>query len=1073
MFQADDPGIKPSVIKLCADPAPVAEKPSKQGYELSLNGAAGDPQAWTVQSRRRSDLDLILSTIKTLIVQLKPWNAKRPKSVLSHLRLTNGQPLVTQRPRDSRPVSSLADIVAATAVVRTTSDQWLAKPVARRRAPAAPVLTRHQRRAAPPPALSPRASSHSAEQDSFFGSSTLTAASAGIKFIKSLPGAVAHAMGIRGKDESSDKPDTQPTSTKAEADAASPPSAPHSLWHPSSSPPPGPKWQHINQPRAGPASSSFASSSLSSSSTSRGAPPRHATQQRIPLRTPPTLFETWPKPPPPQAASAPAGPFDDGGWDATTTTEDWVDTELMCLRSLAESLPTLPAAALSAASGRLAGDDAAVPIGLWPVELAPQEQQAAAAAAAGSAAAQSEALEPARGGDGLRDPPALPGTQADVVLDDSSDSDDLDAEPGARPGAGPSSHAAALPPGLRGATGALLLRASDVGRLRPGEWLNDNAVEMAIRLTERLQLGPRARSLAHVMSTVFFSRLSSRSDVSLAALGADYGRVRRWTKRADVFSKTLLLVPVHSRGHWSLIAVINPAAAARRFRAMATVADPVRAGLADAEATMVQRGVDPEEAAALVRARAARLGVDTSDPMWFAPLLGRLPSVRVVPQARARVTVRRRGGRESSGSARLAGGEGAAAKAAAEPTIDLDGSDDGSASTPAPSDAGGQGVRTPRGRPSATGSAGNGSGWTSPPSSESFKSGRSRSSSEAAAAATVSPLSLVGMEELEAAAASSLGWREGDASAAECCIVHCDSLRAHNTAKCAAAVRHWLVREWERRRGSGYSLLRGRGVGCAQTAATEAEAEAGALVSLERGFTRDGRPLIPHVALRVPTQDNSCDCGVYTAAFGRAMLAVLGVWADAPTPPAGSSPAAGTASAAAAEGSASPVTGRLPTDVPALRGAAGAASPPLLPAELSTPACLFSLRLHSRRKAWPLEDRLSLDQLEVRRQRLDLALHMLAAVGGSPEARLSLSIPWAGPPAPRWEGRPSDAGIMRAARQALPEPAPATPAASVRSAVESAHVNVLDLASDEDEEEDDEVSFSAEASARQAKRARR
>ena len=1048
---------------------------------MVLNVASKPPDGprltWTAQSKDTQALLQFVSLAATECLQSQARRKRLPARTPPHTSLTSGRALLPLPRRGPAPAPTRPEIAAAA----VKAGLGLAKPVLRGLPAAAAFRTRHMARAAAPPPLSPRAGEPAAAEGHRDGSANSWTATAGLNLLKGVTSAVASLWGAgsstaEGSGTTPAQQGRQPEAAGARAgDAVT--TAPHSLWPSQPLPAQAPQWDHPSQrPAASPSSASSSRSAL---------PSRQASRQRSGWRVP-GLHAPWQRATPRRAATRASGLLSDGGWDATTTTEDWVDTELMCLRSLADSLPSLPAAALSAASGRAAqgGGDAATPIGLWPVELAPVEQPEAAAAAV--PAAQAATSEQPEAGP-TEDSPALPSLQADVVLDDSSDCDSEDggtsAAKGSRAGGGGGPSAAALPAGLRGASGALLLRASDLGRLRPGEWLNDNAVEMAIRLTERLQLGPRARALAHVMSTVFFSRLSSRSDVALAALAADYDRVRRWTKRADVFSKTLLLVPVHSRGHWSLIAVINPAAAARRFRAMASVVDPVRAGLADAEATMVQRGADPEAVAELVRARAAQLGVDTSDPMHFAPLLGRLPSVRVTPQhaPRARVSVRRRQKGSGSGSARSASSASAEASAAAESTIDLDGSDDGSGAAPTATSAAGAArecepaVGTPpqgrRASVSSGASAESAAALASPLLGGSRKSGRSSSGSGRGSAPCVSPLSLVGMEELEAAAAGCLGWREDDATAAECCIVHCDSLRAHDTAKCAAAVRHWLVREWERRRGSGYSLLRGRGVSSNRAISTEHEAEAGALVALQRGRTCNGRPLVPHIGLRVPTQDNSCDCGVFAAAFGRAMLAVLGSWADAPKPtPVASPPDCDAAGSGAAAGSASLPKAEASPGGQASLGGSQAPSPPLLPPEFSTPASLFSLRARRHRQAWPLEGRLALDQLEVRRRRLDLALHMLTAVGGSSEARLALSIPWAGPPAPRWEGRASDAGLMRAACEALP---PAEPAAPERSGVQQArttHSDVLDLASEEEEEEEEEDSQFSGGS--QAKRAR-
>ena len=56
--------------------------------------------------------------------------------------------------------------------------------------------------------------------------------------------------------------------------------------------------------------------------------------------------------------------------------------------------------------------------------------------------------------------------------------------------------------------------------------------------------GANFRSV-YAFSTFFFSRL----------MDAGYSAVRRWTKKVDLFSYSLVLVPVHLGMHWCLAAV--------------------------------------------------------------------------------------------------------------------------------------------------------------------------------------------------------------------------------------------------------------------------------------------------------------------------------------------------------------------------------------------------------------------------------------------------------------------------------------------------------------------------------------
>ncbi|KIY69675.1 cysteine proteinase [Cylindrobasidium torrendii FP15055 ss-10] len=93
---------------------------------------------------------------------------------------------------------------------------------------------------------------------------------------------------------------------------------------------------------------------------------------------------------------------------------------------------------------------------------------------------------------------------------------------------------------------------TDIRRLLPGTWLNDEI----INFYGALMLG-RSESnkendkfpKAHYFSTFFWSKLEKD--------GYDKGRLAKWTKKFDLFSKDVVLIPVnHNNVHWTA-AVIN------------------------------------------------------------------------------------------------------------------------------------------------------------------------------------------------------------------------------------------------------------------------------------------------------------------------------------------------------------------------------------------------------------------------------------------------------------------------------------------------------------------------------------
>ncbi|KAI7834419.1 hypothetical protein BX661DRAFT_138513 [Kickxella alabastrina] len=87
--------------------------------------------------------------------------------------------------------------------------------------------------------------------------------------------------------------------------------------------------------------------------------------------------------------------------------------------------------------------------------------------------------------------------------------------------------------------------ARDLQTLMPGKWLNDEVINFYMQLIMGRSAnagGGKAASLpkVHAFNTFFFSTLRENG----------YARVKRWTRRIDVFAMDLVVVPVHLGVHW-------------------------------------------------------------------------------------------------------------------------------------------------------------------------------------------------------------------------------------------------------------------------------------------------------------------------------------------------------------------------------------------------------------------------------------------------------------------------------------------------------------------------------------------
>ncbi|EDP42402.1 hypothetical protein MGL_3160 [Malassezia globosa CBS 7966] len=101
------------------------------------------------------------------------------------------------------------------------------------------------------------------------------------------------------------------------------------------------------------------------------------------------------------------------------------------------------------------------------------------------------------------------------------------------------------------------VEAHDMAKLRPGKWLNDEVINFYGQLIQqrsndadaenaRAKHGPCAFWRVHVFSSFFWQNLTTRG----------YAGVRRWSRRVDLFTKDLVLMPINvGQAHWVCAAI--------------------------------------------------------------------------------------------------------------------------------------------------------------------------------------------------------------------------------------------------------------------------------------------------------------------------------------------------------------------------------------------------------------------------------------------------------------------------------------------------------------------------------------
>ena len=99
------------------------------------------------------------------------------------------------------------------------------------------------------------------------------------------------------------------------------------------------------------------------------------------------------------------------------------------------------------------------------------------------------------------------------------------------------------------------LKHTDLLRLNPGVWLNDEIINFYIRLCEEREKAA-SRALARnpnlFMNSFFYDKLVDHGR------GFKYSNVQKWVKGADIFSCNRVFIPVDMSQHWSLICISIP-----------------------------------------------------------------------------------------------------------------------------------------------------------------------------------------------------------------------------------------------------------------------------------------------------------------------------------------------------------------------------------------------------------------------------------------------------------------------------------------------------------------------------------
>ncbi|KAG0494945.1 hypothetical protein HPP92_005939 [Vanilla planifolia] len=99
----------------------------------------------------------------------------------------------------------------------------------------------------------------------------------------------------------------------------------------------------------------------------------------------------------------------------------------------------------------------------------------------------------------------------------------------------------------------------DVELLEPDTFINDTIIDFYIKyLQDKIQSNDKNRF--HFFNSFFFRKLADldKDPGSISEGRAAFQRVRKWTRKVDIFEKDYIFIPVNFNLHWSLLVICHP-----------------------------------------------------------------------------------------------------------------------------------------------------------------------------------------------------------------------------------------------------------------------------------------------------------------------------------------------------------------------------------------------------------------------------------------------------------------------------------------------------------------------------------
>lgn len=111
----------------------------------------------------------------------------------------------------------------------------------------------------------------------------------------------------------------------------------------------------------------------------------------------------------------------------------------------------------------------------------------------------------------------------------------------------------------KGDPDAVSLSKRDIELLQPETFINDTIIDFYIKYLKN-NIRPEERNRFHFFNSFFFRKLADldKNPSSASEGRAAFLRVRKWTRKVNLFEKDYVFIPVNFNLHWSLIVICHP-----------------------------------------------------------------------------------------------------------------------------------------------------------------------------------------------------------------------------------------------------------------------------------------------------------------------------------------------------------------------------------------------------------------------------------------------------------------------------------------------------------------------------------